>query len=300
MQIVVWLNRVRMESALAKFKIKITGLLTLFRFELPFFAGICVVVGEIMALGAMPPFKEAILGFISVFFISATALILNDYFDLETDRVNAPDRPLPSGKVTPNEVLILSALITIFGFISSSLLSIESLIVAIIVWIVGLLYNWRYKRTGLWGNLMVSFSVGMTFMYGAIAVGKPLEKLVWFFCIIAFLINLGEEIAADAMDMEGDQVVGSKSIAILYGRDRALKISAVIFGSVIVLSVVPFMFKWLSRIYFAPMLLMDVVILISTIRLLRKESTEKIADIRRIYISAGIAMIALIILRMVV
>jgi 4-hydroxybenzoate polyprenyltransferase len=36
---------------------------------------------------------------------------------------------------------------------------------------------------------------------------------------------VGEEIAADAMDFEGDQVAGSKSTAMVYGQKRALQIS---------------------------------------------------------------------------
>lgn len=281
-------------------KNKLKGLLILFRFELPFFAGVCVVLGEILALGSLPSIRDAFLGFISVFFISASALILNDYFDLEIDRVNSPDRPLPSGKVTSNEVLALSIAITLSGFAASLLLSFMSLIVAILVWGVGFLYNWRYKRSGLWGNLMVSLSVGMTFIYGAVAVGQPMAKLVWFFSLIAFLIDLGEEIAADALDMEGDRIIGSKSIAIQYGQDRALKISGIIFGIVIVLTLIPFLFNWLAKIYLIPLILMDIVVLISTIRLLQRKNTKKLSDIRRIYISSGIAMIVLIILRMVV
>lgn len=289
-----------MEVKEIMFREKIFALLALFRLELPFFAGICVIVGEMMALGSMPPAKEALLGFVSVFFISANALILNDYFDYESDKVNRPDRPLPSGLVNPYEALTLSIVITILGFATSLLLSIDLLIFSILVWFVGFLYNWRFKRTGLWGNLMVSFSVGMTFIYGALAVDEPFEILVWFFSILAFLINLGEEIAADAMDFEGDQVVGSKSIAILYGQKRALKLSGLIFGIVIVLSFVPFIFNWLPRIYFAPIILMDLIILFSTIHLLRSEQTGKRSDISRIYVSAGIAMTALIILRILV
>ncbi|MGM0462799.1 MAG: UbiA family prenyltransferase, partial [Fibrobacterota bacterium] len=222
---------------------KTAALLALFRFELPFFAGICVIVGEMMALGFMPPVKEALLGFLSVFLISANALILNDCFDLASDTVNRPDRPLPSGIVKPNEALILSIIISLLGFATSLVVSIELLLLAMCLWLVGFLYNWRLKRTGLWGNLMVSFSVGMTFMYGACAVGNPYEILVWFFCILAFFINLAEEIAADAMDFEGDQVAGSKSIAIVYGQKRALQISGTLFGGVIVLSFIPFIFN---------------------------------------------------------
>ena len=173
------------------FRKKLSGLFRLFRFELPFTAGICVILGELLALGEIPAFRELTLGFSSVFLISATSLILNDYFDLESDRINAPERPLPSGIVTNREVVLLSIAVTILGFITSFLLSFQTLLVVILAWIVGFLYNWRFKKTGLPGNLMISFSVGMTFIFGGIAVGKPIEVAVWFFGTLSLLINLG-------------------------------------------------------------------------------------------------------------
>ena len=88
-------------------KTKIIGLTRLFRFELPLAAGICVLFGQLLALGKFPPAHEMLLGFLGIFTISAAALILNDYFDLETDRINAPHRPLPAGLVTTREVVIL-------------------------------------------------------------------------------------------------------------------------------------------------------------------------------------------------
>lgn len=288
------------EADITRLNRKIAGLLMLFRFELPFFAGACVVVGEMLALGTLPPVREALLGFLSVFFISASALILNDYFDLETDRVNAPHRPLPSGAVTRQEALGLSIVVTFLGLAAAYALSVPALGVALAVWLVGFLYNWRYKRAGLLGNLLVSVSVGMTFLYGAVAVGRPSARLVWLFSAIALLIDLGEEIAADALDMAGDRVAGSRSIAIVHGRARAFRISAALFGVVVVLSVVPFVVGWLPWIYCVPLAVMDVVLLGSTLRLLRSAAPGKLADIRRIYVTAGLAMIALLVLRMVV
>jgi geranylgeranylglycerol-phosphate geranylgeranyltransferase len=40
---------------------------------------------------------------------------------------------------------------------------------------------------------------------------------VWTFSLMAFFVGLGEEIAGDAMDMEGDKQRGSRSIALLKG-----------------------------------------------------------------------------------
>jgi len=249
-------------------KNKLLGLWRLFRFELPFTAGVCVVLGELLALGQFPGAKEMLLGFLSVFLISAAALILNDYFDLETDRVNAPDRPLPSGLVTKREAAALSGAVSLLGLGAAALLSWAALVVALFVWLVGFLYNWRFKQAGLPGNLMVAFSVGMTFIFGGLAVDRPFEKIVWFFALWVLLIDLGEEIAADAMDAEGDRQAGSRSLALQLGSEKALKISAAIFCLVIVVSSLPFIWGWLEWVYLFPILLTDAVILYSTSKLL--------------------------------
>ena len=69
---------------------KIGGLPCLFRPELSLSAGICALTGQILALGELPPLSRGILGFLSVFCLSGSALTLNDYFDYEGDKINAP------------------------------------------------------------------------------------------------------------------------------------------------------------------------------------------------------------------
>jgi geranylgeranylglycerol-phosphate geranylgeranyltransferase len=280
-------------------KTKMLGLLRLFRFELPFAAGVCVILGEFLALGKLPAPTEIIFGFLSVFFISATSLILNDYFDLESDKINAPDRPLPAGLVTEREVVILSIVVTMLGFITAYLIGLAALFVVILVWAVGFLYNWRFKKSGLIGNLMVSFSVGMTFIFGGLAVGRPFEKIVLFFAVWVLLIDLGEEIAADAMDLEGDRQAGSRSLALVLGPENALKISAAIFLLVMVTSSLPLLLGWLEWIYLFPILLSDAVILFSTRKLLDSRIANRRIYIRWIYLSGLAALIIFIILRMV-
>jgi geranylgeranylglycerol-phosphate geranylgeranyltransferase len=277
---------------------KITGLLRLFRFELPFAAGVCVVLGSLLALGQLPTPAELSLGFFSVFFISAAALILNDYFDIESDRINAPQRPLPAGLVTEKEVIWLAVGVTLLGLGLSYLIGPATLLMAAAVWIVGFLYNWRLKRTGLPGNLMVSFSVGMTFVYGGVVVGQPFVPIVWFFAILALLINLGEEIAADAMDVAGDRQAHSRSLAVQLGSKNALRVSGLIFRGVVVISILPFVFGWLGWVYFWPILLMDGVILYATAKLLDTGLANRRVYIRWIYLSATAALLIIILMEM--
>lgn len=280
------------------FTAKVLGLFRLFRFELPFTAGVCAILGELLALGKLPAIPEIVLGFLSIFFISAAALILNDYFDIETDKINAPERPLPAGLVTEQDVVLLFIVATVLGFITGYLINLEALLVIVLVWAVGFLYNWRFKKAGFVGNLMVSFSVGMTFIFGGIAVDKPFEKIVWFFATIVMLIDLGEEIAADAMDIEGDREVGSRSLALVLGRENALKISGAIFLLIIVASSLPFLSGWLEWIYLFPILLIDAVILYSTSKLLDSKIVNRRIYIRWIYLSGLVGLLIFIIIRM--
>lgn len=274
---------------------KLKGFIELFRPELPFSAGVCVVLGEIIALGRFPSVQLLMLGFTCGFFLSGTALVLNDYFDLEVDRINAPERPLPSGRVTPREAVLLSILATILGLIAASAINLSALILSIVFWAIGVLYNWKFKQTGLLGKLMVSVSVAVTFILGGIAVGQPWNKLVWTFSLLAFLIDLSEEIAGDAMDMEGDKKRGSNSIAIMTGREFALRISGFLFALVILTSFMPYLFGWLGVGYLVMISVMDLAVIYFTIKLLKSQTSEEGRFyMRRIYLLASFGMLAFI------
>ena len=278
---------------------KIKGLLKLLRFELPFSAGVCVVMGQLLALGEFASIHVTVFGFISVFLISASILVMNDYFDVETDKLNAPHRPIPSNLVTPNEALYFSLFLLFAGIILSYLISIIVFFISIVLAVIGFLYNRYFKKSGLPGNLMVSFSVGMTFIYGGASVGLPFHKMVLFFGLIAALIDLGEEIAADSMDIQGDLLINSNSLAIKYGKSTALKISGFIFFLVILLSAIPFILNWFSIIYLFPIAMMDIAIAYPSFRLLKSQNEEGRKHIRWIYLGATMGLIIFIMMRLV-
>jgi geranylgeranylglycerol-phosphate geranylgeranyltransferase len=271
------------------------AIIQIFRPELPFAAGVCVVLGELIALGKFPPLREGILGFLCGFFLSGSAIVLNDYYDLEVDKVNAPERPLPSGLITPSEAILLTALATLIGLSASFALGFPAFVLCTIFWLIGFLYNWKFKEAGLMGNLMVTSSVAITFILGGMAAGQPWNKMVWCFALIAFLIDLGEEIAGDAMDMAGDEKRDSKSIVIRYGKKFALTISGVCFTLVVLISFVPAVFGWLGISYLVMIAIMDLIICIFTTRLLRsKTSEEGRRSMRQIYMGALFGMLAFI------
>lgn len=277
---------------------KLKGPFGLIRFELPLAAGICVVLGQLFALGYFAPLILTISAALSVFFISASILVSNDYFDIETDKINAPHRPIPSGFVSPAQALALAVFLLLAGLILSLTISVAAFLFSIGLTIIGLLYNRLFKKHGLLGNLMVSFSVGMTFVFGGLSVGMPFNKVVLFFGVIAALVDLGEEIAADSMDVKGDKLIDSKSIAIKHGKEKALRVSTFIFILVILLSIIPFLLQWFNAVYLIPIIVMDIFIGYSTFRLIRSKDEEGRKYIRLLYLGATFGLLVFLIMRM--
>lgn len=279
---------------------KSSAMIQMIRPELPIAAGICVGVGQVIALGNLPPLALLGLGFALGFFLSSSAMIFNDYFDLEVDRINAPQRPLPSGLLSKTEVIVFGALTA--GVALGVAWVIHPIVfwLSLLTWVLGFWYNWKLKAAGLWGNLIVSASVAMTFVLGGISVGQTANPMIWIFGLIAFIFDLAEEIAGDAMDMQGDQQRGSRSIAIVHGKKTALRISALLFGAVILLSFAPVLWGETRLGYLLPISIMDGLILFFSVRLFKSHTPQAgRGAMRGLYLSATAGLVAAIIGRLI-
>src|SRR5512137_2041319 len=147
---------------------KIRACAELIRLDLALGAGFFLVAGEIFTIGGLPPINQVLWGFLSLFFISGSANISNDYFDRDVDRINLPGRPLPSGRITVPELWTLFFLSAAAGLAAAALLGPLVLGLVAVVWGIALLYNIKFKEYGIAGNLIVAFCVGMTFVLGGI------------------------------------------------------------------------------------------------------------------------------------
>lgn len=260
--------------------------------ELPLAAGICVVAGEIIGSENLPTVFVGLMGFLTGFLISGAAMISNDYFDLEVDRVNHPYRPLPSGRISIPEVKILTCLFSAAGFITSALLGSFALTLTIFIWTISILYNWKYKESGLLGNIMVALSVAWTFIFGGAIVGGLANSMIWVFGALAFVFDLGEEIAG-AMDVKGDDKRSARTIARVHGRKYALYVSSLLFILFVAISMFPFVMGWLSSYYLGIFLPVDLVILYLAQKLLNSQTVnEGRLRIRQLYLIVTFLVIA--------
>jgi geranylgeranylglycerol-phosphate geranylgeranyltransferase len=228
---------------------------------------------------------EGVLGFLVGFLLSGAAMISNDYFDLEVHRVNHADRPLPSVRVSVRQLAALTAAFTVGGIAGAAILGAWPLLLAIPIWALGLLYNARLKETGLLGNAAVAGSVASTFVFGGLAVGVPGSGLVWTFGALAFLFDLGEEIAGDVMDVAGDTVRHARSVARVRGRRTAFGFAGGCFLAFVLVSFLPFLEGWMGTVSLLLLLIADVAIALLFSQLIRTKTPEEgRARIRQLYL----------------
>jgi len=273
------------------------GLVRLLRPELPVSAGICTVLGQLFALGALPGAGRAAAAFGAIFLTSGAILVLNDYFDVETDRVNAPHRPIPSGQVPPAAALVFFMALTAAGLALAAYTGPVTLGLAALLGLVGFLYNRWFKKSGLPGNLMVSFSVGMTFVYGGLSAGA-LNSAVLPLSGVGPPWGPGGGGPAPDSGARGDRLAGSRSLAITRGRAYALRVSAGVFGLVLLLTLLPFALGWFAPVYLVPMAVIDGSILFFGLRLLRSTGQEGRAPIRGIYLGATAGLLIFLAMRL--
>jgi geranylgeranylglycerol-phosphate geranylgeranyltransferase len=163
---------------------------------------------------------------------------LNDILDVEIDKLNQPNRPLPSGDISLNNAKFITAILMCFslfclvyaGYISSSIEDgFENWAPSIMIWLLAIFlltnyesssnYSLKLKDRGLPGNFAISLSVGMVILFGAAGVFEPTEPRVLSLFFIGLSYNLAREIVKDIEDMEGDE--GRNTLAMRIGVEKA-------------------------------------------------------------------------------
>ncbi len=245
-----------------------------------FRAGNCVTgfvgvfLGAILTLEDIPTgdnLKITTLLALSVYSFMASWNALNDYLDLEIDKINRPDRPLPSGRISKSLSLTAIILTCAISFISLFLAgqianditdNFQDWYPTIFIWLIALTLLVNYeddrillglKNRGLPGNLAISISVGLVVLFGAAGLFDPLNERAVSLFFIGTLYNLSREIIKDVEDMDGDE--GRNTYAMRAGAENARLASWVILLITLVALLTPFalgIFDLIHIIFIAP------------------------------------------------
>lgn len=191
---------------------------------------------------------EFFLLLLSVLSIAGAGNLINDFYDVEADLINKPQKLFVSRHLDKRKVLIVYFIITGVGLLTGALLSVLAgrwylagifPSVAVILW----LYSAKWKGMPMIGNIIIALLTSITIltvlwfdMPGDIILEwNNIWKVSFFIMIFAFLLNWVREIVKDLQDMLGDEVSGYNTMPIIYGVKKSKQLAIMILSTTTVL-----------------------------------------------------------------
>jgi 4-hydroxybenzoate polyprenyltransferase len=254
---------------------------------------------------------------ISSVLIAAAGYIINDYFDLNIDRVNKPKRLVVDRIIKRRWTILwhwmLSGLGLLLSFyvsfrLRNPLIALGNLSCVILLYF----YSTTFKRKLLIGNIIISLLtawvilvlyVAEFFLKGLNSNYKLLFSSLFKFAIVyssfAFLLSLIREVVKDIEDMDGDMKYGCRTMPIVWGVNVA-KVYAgtlivVLLGALVILQFYVLQKSWFPLSAYG-VLLVDVPLLYILRKLYTaqtKADYHRLSNIIKLVMLAGILSIIL-------
>lgn len=166
---------------------------------------------------------------LSTFLISLAVYILNDLFDLEVDKINAPNRPLTTQVVTRREAVVFVLLLNVIGVSIGFMLGPITFLIALLEVLLGVLYSMKpfsFKNRFIVKTLSIGTGGVLANLFGGVASG--IVNLDLIFCSAMFLIFVfSTSPLNDLADYIGDKSHNRRTIPIVIGPDSTIKLSII-------------------------------------------------------------------------
>lgn len=213
-------------------------------------------------LVGFPLSYQLLAAFLVVFLISGSGMVINDYFDYETDKVNRKKRPIPSGRVSRKNALIYSVILIAIALAVSLYLNLYMFGLVLFNTLVAFVYSWKLKKKLMIGNIAVSWLVASTLLFGSF-LNETLPPVIIILFLLSFSANLGREITKTIEDVKGDKKIKANTLAIVAGRNFAGWIACLFVLFPVIFSFLPYFFNLLSINYLILVIVADLFFVIS-------------------------------------
>ncbi|KYK24064.1 4-hydroxybenzoate polyprenyltransferase [Thermoplasmatales archaeon SM1-50] len=166
-------------------------------------------------------------------FLSTGTMFHNDITDLESDKINRPNKPVPSGLLKKKTVYYIGLtlmigsifLAALVNYMDTRMINWECAAFTVFLVIIALYYNYYGKHHGLAGHMAVAVGVGAIPYWGGLAVFPNQPLLMLPLAAAIFFQETGREIMVCAGDYIGDIKAGFKTTPVRHGRKRSMKIA---------------------------------------------------------------------------
>ncbi|MFC1527379.1 geranylgeranylglycerol-phosphate geranylgeranyltransferase [Candidatus Neomarinimicrobiota bacterium] len=226
-----------------------------------------------------------------VVFYNAAANSINDYFDLEIDKINRPNRPLVTGEVKPQTALVLSIILFAFGTVLAFTLPFKAILIAVVIALpLMIFYSIWFKGMPLVGNLIIALILGLTFLFAGAALNNI--EIMIIPALLAFGLTAVRELVKDIGDVEGDRKTNLKTFPIIAGVEKAwvlISVFAIFMG---IGAILPFMMGKYNILYIIFVLFGVEIPLVITVFSAVKSPTiitaKRVAQLLKISTIAGV------------
>jgi len=232
-----------------------------------------VIVSAIICAPENLLILKVFLATLSAGLAASAGNIINDIFDIEIDRINQPQRPLPSGTLTIKEAYSFYFVCLILSVILSVFVSYFALIIVVVSNLILIVYSKYLKRIPLVGNITVAFLTGLVFIFGGVVVENPSAAIIP--ASFALMINLIRELVKDMQDVEGDKGAGIITFPIKFGFLRTKYLMLIPSVILIIMTTIPFIYEIYKIEYFVVVMVIVNPLLIFTIKKLFDDDSLK-------------------------
>lgn len=136
-------------------------------------------------------------------------VVFNDVFDAALDRVERPERPIPSGIISRTEGVVLGSYLLLLGVLAAFTVGELSGFLAIGIAVAALVYDKWGKHHNLLGPINMGLCRGLNLLLGMSIIPNTLEKYGWLAVLPVLYI------AAITM-ISRDEVHGGKKRTLMY------------------------------------------------------------------------------------
>ncbi len=189
--------------------------------------GLVSLVGACLRYGDIPPIRISLLVFFIPILGWIAGLYLADYYDRTLDAIQKPHRPIPSGRISAREALIVGGSYAIIGLGLSFLLPPINIVLVFIAGILVLSYAKLTKAEGLLGNFNRGAMTVITFLFGvfSITTTSQIPVSLLLLSLVFFFHDTNSNIIGAIRDVHGDKTGGYATTPVKYGIRLTLIIS---------------------------------------------------------------------------
>lgn len=112
-------------------------------------------------------------------------IVLNDVFDLEIDRRERPERPLPSGRASLRGAILLGISLLLLGVTAAAMVHPRSALIAFVTGLLAVIYDAYGKHVRWWGPLNMGACRGGNLLLGMSLA--PIPDYGWWLVLFPIL-----------------------------------------------------------------------------------------------------------------